>query len=130
MIVVDTNILAYLFLPGEFSESAGNLLLEDSEWAAPVLWKSEFRNILVGYVRKGLLSSAQSRRVQKMAEELLHENEFLVPSNDVLELAENSTCSACDCEFVAVAKSLGVRLVTMNKQILREFPKVASPLLA
>ncbi len=48
MIVVDTNILAYLFLPGEFSESAGNLLLEDSEWAAPVLWKSEFRNILVG----------------------------------------------------------------------------------
>lgn len=130
MIVVDTNILAYLFLPGEFSESAGNLLLEDSEWAAPVLWKSEFRNILVGYVRKGLLSSAQSRRVQKMAEELLHENEFLVPSNDVLELAENSTCSAYDCEFVAVAKSLGVRLVTMNKQILREFPKVASPLLA
>lgn len=130
MIVVDTNILAYLFLPGEFSESAGNLLLEDSEWAAPVLWRSEFRNILVGYVRKGLLSSAQSRRVQKMAEELLHENEFLVPSNDVLELAENSTCSACDCEFVAVAKSLGVRLVTMNKQILREFPKVASPLLA
>ncbi len=130
MIVVDTNILAYLFLPGEFSESAGNLLLEDSEWAAPVLWRSEFRNILVGYVRKGLLSSAQSRRVQKMAEELLHENEFLVPSNDVLELAENSTCSAYDCEFVAVAKSLGVRLVTMNKQILREFPKVASPLLA
>ena len=89
MIVVDTNILAYLFLPGEFSGSAGNLLLEDSEWAAPVLWKSEFRNILVGYVRKGLLSSAQSRQVQKMAEELLHENEFLVPSNDVLELAEN-----------------------------------------
>ncbi|WP_311553541.1 type II toxin-antitoxin system VapC family toxin [Propionimicrobium lymphophilum] len=130
MIVVDTNILAYLFLPGEFRESAGNLLLEDSEWAAPVLWKSEFRNILVGYVRKGLLSSAQSRRVQKMAEELLHENEFLVPSNDVLELAENSTCRAYDCEFVAVAKSLGVRLVTMNKQILREFPKVASPLLA
>ena len=48
MIVVDTNVLAYLYLPGEHSAIAEALLERDHEWAAPVLWRSEFRNILAG----------------------------------------------------------------------------------
>jgi len=36
MIVVDTNILAYLYLPGEFTEAAESLLESDPDWAAPV----------------------------------------------------------------------------------------------
>ncbi len=46
MIVVDSNVLAYLYLPGEYTAAAEVLLEHDSDWAAPILWRSEFRNIL------------------------------------------------------------------------------------
>jgi len=52
MIVVDSNILACLYLPGEFTEPAEVLFESDPDWAAPVLWRSEFRNILATYVRR------------------------------------------------------------------------------
>lgn len=47
MIVVDTNIIVYLMVPGENTESAKLLLIKDSMWVAPVWWRSEFRNVLV-----------------------------------------------------------------------------------
>jgi predicted nucleic acid-binding protein len=42
VIVVDTNVLAYLYLPGKYSAAAEKLLLSDGEWAMPRLWRSEF----------------------------------------------------------------------------------------
>jgi predicted nucleic acid-binding protein len=52
MIVVDTNVLAYLYLPGEYTAAAETLLEQDSDWAEPILWRSEFRNILARYLRR------------------------------------------------------------------------------
>ena len=52
MIVVDSNILAYLYLPGERTAAAEALLEHVPDWAAPILWRSEFRNILAGYMRR------------------------------------------------------------------------------
>ena len=37
MIVVDTNVLAYLYLPGEYTSAAEELLQQTPDWAAPVL---------------------------------------------------------------------------------------------
>lgn len=37
MIVVDTNVLAYLYLPMEHSAKAEALLKKDPDWAAPLL---------------------------------------------------------------------------------------------
>ena len=34
-------------------------------------------------------------------------------------------CSAYDCEFVALAHANGVRLLTVDREILHEFPEVA-----
>ena len=36
-----------------------------------------------------------------------------------------STCSAYDCEYVALAEDLKTKLVTTDKQILRDFPEWA-----
>ncbi|WP_407353721.1 type II toxin-antitoxin system VapC family toxin [Luteimonas sp. R10] len=130
MIVVDSNVLAYLYLPGEFTAAAEDLLERDPEWAAPLLWRGEFRNILAGYLRRGSLSFEQASALQSEAERLLAGLEYEVDSRGVLELVRGSDCSAYDCEFVALAERLGTKLVTMDGKILRAFPKVAVALAA
>lgn len=130
MIVVDTNVIAYLYLPGDYTATAEALLELDADWAAPLLWRSEFRNILAGYVRRKALTFEMARDLQLEAEGLMAGAEHDVDSRLVLELARDSDCSAYDCEFAAVAMTLGVKLVTMDAQLLRAFPKHAVPLSA
>ena len=125
MIVVDSNVLAYLYLPGNHTARAEALLELEPDWAAPVLWRSEFRNILAGYVRRKTLAFEQACGLQQEAEDLMAGSEFEVDSQTVLELVRDSDCSAYDCEFVALAKKLNTRLVTEDKKLLRAFPKLA-----
>ena len=125
MIVVDSNIIAYLYLPGEFTPAAEALLKRDPEWAAPLLWRSEFRNILAGYLRRGTLTFQQAAATQREAESLLAGAEFEVDSFSVLELVRDSNCSAYDCEFIALAQRLETQLVTMDAKLLRAFPRDA-----
>ena len=128
MIVVDTNILAYLYLPGQYTAGAEALMQREPEWAAPVLWRSEFRNILASYMRRRVLSFEQARELQAEAEDLMAGAEFEVDSPRVLELARDSDCSAYDCEFVALAMKLGTRLHTTDRKLLRAFPEHATAL--
>lgn len=130
MIVVDSNVLAYLYLPGEYSAVAEALMEHDPDWAAPVLWRSEFRNILAGYIRRGKLTFEQASTLQNEAEDLLSGAEYEVDSRSVLELVRDSECSAYDCEFVALAMKLGTKLVTMDGKVLRSFPGIAVALSA
>jgi predicted nucleic acid-binding protein len=102
-----------------------DLLIADPEWVAPVLWRSEFRNILAGYVRRKTITFEQAYELQREAESLLSGNEFEIDSLDVLTLVRDSECSAYDCEFVALAKRLGINLITMDKKVLRSFPLIA-----
>ena len=128
MIVVDTNILAYLYLPGERTAQAEALYERDSAWAVPVLWRSEFRSILAGYLRREQLTYEQALAIISEAEAVVSGYEYDVASSDVMTLVRDSDCSAYDCEFVALAKSLGVGLVTADAKLLKEFPRVAMPL--
>ena len=125
MIVADTNIISYLLLPTEFSDKASQLYQLDPEWAAPLLWRSEFRNVLALYMRQKIITLADALVIQEEAEALMMDREFTVPSVSVLSLTDSSTCSAYDCEFVALARQLSVKLVTEDKKILAEFPDVA-----
>ena len=130
MIVVDSNILAYLYLPGDRTAAAEALLEQDPEWAAPVLWRSEFRNVLAGYMRRKTITFDQACSLQSEAESLLAGAEFEVDSSSVLELVRDSDCSAYDCEFIALAIKLNTKLVTVDKKLLREFPTRAVVLAA
>ncbi|PKO63511.1 MAG: VapC toxin family PIN domain ribonuclease [Betaproteobacteria bacterium HGW-Betaproteobacteria-17] len=130
MIVVDTNVLAYLYLPGEYTEAAEHLLQRKPDWHAPILWRSEFRNILAGYMRRGGLTFEQALAIQTEAEALLTGAEYEPDSRRVLELVKASDCSAYDCEFIALAESLGVTVVTMDAKLIKAFPKIAKRLIA
>ena len=125
MIVVDTNIIGYLFLASQRSTQAEQALIKDAQWAAPLLWRSEFRNVLALYIRKQILTLAEAQRVMEEAMGLMQDREYEVNSPQVLRLVASSTCSAYDCEFVALAQDLDVRLVTVDAQILEQFPDTA-----
>ena len=128
MIVVDTNIIAYLFVRCEFTAPAERLFRRDAHWAAPLFWRSEFRNVLATQVRRRALTLEHACNLQTEAEELMAGREFEVPSADVLRLASGSGCSAYDCEFVLLAQRLNLRLITNDKAVLVAFPETAVPL--
>lgn len=125
MIVVDTNIISYLFLPTEYSETASQLYSKDPDWCAPGLWRSEFRNVLALYLRQRIFSIDQAILIMDEAEALIAEHEYSSSSLPVLNLVNTSNCSAYDCEFIALAKQLSTQLLTQDKKILREFPDIA-----
>jgi predicted nucleic acid-binding protein len=125
MIVVDTNVLGYLFLSSEQSVSAERALQKDNEWAAPILWRSEFRNVLTLYMRKNIIKLEQAQQIMDSALKLLKGREYEVPSYEILKLVSTSNCSAYDCEFAAAANDLKVPLVTVDKKLLREFSSIA-----
>jgi predicted nucleic acid-binding protein len=125
MIVADTNVISYLLLPTKYTDSADTLYKKDPGWAAPTLWKSEFRNVLALYLRKNIITLEKALQLQETAESLMVQNEFDIASSHVLTLVGNSNCSSYDCEFVALANYLNTQLVTQDKKILREFPSTA-----
>lgn len=104
MIVVDTNIIGYLYLTSERSVQAEQALLKDPQWAAPLLWRSEFRNVLALYIRRNILKLEEAQQIMDEATRLMLGQEYDIVSTHVLNLAAASTCSAYDCEFVALAQ--------------------------
>jgi predicted nucleic acid-binding protein len=121
VIVVDTNVIAYLHLPGDYTAAAREALRLDPDWSAPLLWRSEFRSVLFSYIRGEGLSTDDAVRLARMAESLLAGREHILDTAAVLSLASGVRCSAYDCEFVALAQALDVPLVTTDAVILQEF---------
>lgn len=125
MIVSDTNIIAYLLLPTARTESAETLYKIDSDWIAPTLWRSEFRNVLALYLRKNIITLEKALQLQDTAESIMNQNEFNVTSPQILTLVNESSCSSYDCEFVALANHLNIQLITQDKKVLEAFPSTA-----
>ena len=66
-----------------------------------------------------------AKALVRVAETELADFECEVDSIAVIDLVSGSDCSACDCEFVALARSMGIPLVTEDKGIRRDFPGIA-----
>jgi predicted nucleic acid-binding protein len=108
-----------------FSAAADAAWAKDPDWIVPILWRSEFRNALAGSIGQRSLTVEEASVIANLAETMLDRREFTVSTSAVLQLVSRSNCSAHDCEFVALAHSEGVYLVTTDRQILRDFPEVA-----
>ena len=122
MIVADTNLLVYAMTYGPNRELAQSVLRKDSEWHAPTLWRSEFRSALAGYLRAEAMTYEEILEAMDKTETFMAGKEHHVDSTDVLRLVSQSTCSAYDCEFIALANHLDVPLITSDSQLLRNFP--------
>jgi predicted nucleic acid-binding protein len=125
VIVVDTNLITYLFVEAGRTAEAEAVLKRDPMWVAPVLWRSAFRNTLATLVRRNALTLDAALSIVAEAEGWLHGREYTVNSSVVLRLADASRCTAYDCEFVSLAQDLGVPFVTADGQVLKAFPSLA-----
>ena len=123
MIAVDVNVLAYLLIPGKFTKAAEQLLEEDPAWVVPRLWRSELRNILANYLRANQMDLADAALLFQRAAELVGAEEYEVETSDVLRLSKESKCSAYDCEYIALAEFLGLKLVTADSKLAKAFPR-------
>ncbi len=125
MIVADSNLIAYLLIPGDNSSLADEVFLKDADWCVPLLCRSELRNILTLYMRHEGMSLRQAQMTIEKAEILLRNREYLVPSDAVLEMTFHHRLSAYDGEFVVLAQHFGVPFVTFDKPVIKAFPNIA-----
>lgn len=125
MIVVDSNVIAYCWINGDRTPLVHRLRRRDPQWHAPVLWRSEMRSILAGYWRDRSLTGPQTRQVMAKAEAGMAGREHHLSSERVFEIIGSTRLSAYDCEFVALAIALDVRLVTEDRAILAARPELA-----
>ena len=125
MIVVDTNVMVRLVVGGPNSVEAEALRDRDSAWVAPNIVISELRNALLGYVRRGTVALDHAAEMTRDAARILGDRIMPVDSAQVLDVAMECDLSAYDAEFVALARRLGVPLVTLDGGILDGAPDVA-----
>jgi len=122
MIVADSNLIAYLLIPGDRNKVSEDVLRRDSHWAVPLLWRSEFRNILTLYMRHEGMVVEQAKVTISKAERLLSEREYAVNSEAVLDYVQKTTLSAYDAEFVVLAEHFDTKVVTTDLKLLNGAP--------
>ena len=125
MIVVDANVVAYLFIEGEKTELAQRLRQQDPEWILPSLWRHEFLNILATFVKYGGGEVTDALSIWQQSINLLQSPEQDVDMAHALQLALANAISAYDTQFVALAMTWNLSLVTEDQKLQQAFPGVA-----
>ena len=123
MIIADTNLIVYLYIESEYSKFADALFQKDSNWYVPLLWRSEFRNVLTLLTRAGRMDLEHAFHLYYEAQKIVAGKEYQPDPLEVLRLAAESGCSAYDCEFIHLAHYFETCLITMDKKLLYAFPE-------
>ena len=125
MIVADASLISYFWIEQTRSEAARRVRRRDAAWTVPRLWRSEFHSILRRHMNTGLMSHEEALWFSEKAGQDLHDAEHEVNAPDVLRLVDQTGHSAYDCEYAALAQTLGVTLVTGDRALARRFPQTA-----
>lgn len=125
MIVVETELIAGLYLPTEFTEIAEELYQKDPYWLAPFLWRSEFLSVVSIYLSNNLISLDKASEAVELAERQMKHREYRAVAYDVLEKAAESGFNTRDCEYISLASFSGFKLVTLDEKIIEKYPDIA-----
>ena len=130
MVLIDTNVLVYLFLRGDKTEAARALVELDSDWQSETFLLVEFSNVLATYARTGDLSVTQAGEILKAAEKFTHARLTAVANNEALDAAIEFRVSAYDGRFLALAQKFGARLVTEDGKLRSAAPDLTQSIAA
>ena len=127
MVVVDTNVVAYLLIEGDHTREAQALLSRDPDWRSEAFLLVEFSNLLATYVRAGALGQSRALDLLAEAEARMH-GVLSVPHARALRVAIELSISAYDARFIAAAQILGARLVTEDAKLRAAAPALTESL--
>jgi predicted nucleic acid-binding protein len=122
MLLVDTNILAYLMIEGDRTAAAQKLFERDSDWCSEAFVMVEFSNVLATYVRTSALTQTQGKQLLTEAQALLPTLHNMANAQ-ALETAMQYGISAYDARFIALAKHLKLKLVTEDAKLRTAVPQ-------
>ena len=125
MIVVSTELVAALYVPGELTPAAEGVLRRDPAWASPMIWRALLPLHLTPAIRSGALPRDAVERIVAAAPRLFLGREFPAPLENNMEVVLGSGVSALMAPFVTLAKGLRLRLVTTDASTLADFPGLA-----
>jgi len=121
VVVVDTNVVAYLLIEGDHTRDAQALFAHDPDWKSEAFLLIEFSNILVTYLRASRLSRADAQALLSEAEKSLS-GVLNLPHARALRVAEEFSVSAYDARFLGAAQTLDVKLVTEDTRLRAAAP--------
>ena len=127
MVIVDTNVVAYLLIEGDRTRQAQALLARDPDWRSEGFLLIEFSNVLATYLRAGSLSRSQAESLLAEAAKRLRVL-INVPHARALRVADQFAVSAYDARFLAAAGGLGARLVTEDAKLRAAAPALTQSL--
>ncbi len=121
MVIVDTNILAYLLIKGDRTRDAQALFARDTGWRSEAFVLIEFSNILATYLRAKSLTQIQAHALLDEAEKLMT-GLINLPHGRALLVAEQFAVSVYDARFLGAAQTLKARLVTEDIRLRQAAP--------
>jgi predicted nucleic acid-binding protein len=128
MLLVDTNIIAPLFVHSARSSAVEELRARDGIWLTEPFALIEFTNLLATYERARYITAAIGRQCLSRAEAFLQPHFFSVTHEAALEFALRYRTTGYDARFLALADQLGSRLVTEDARLRAAAPALTQSL--
>jgi len=128
MLLVDTNIIAPLYVRSARSPAAAELFAHDPVWRTEPLALIELSNVLITYERARYITAAAARDCLNRAAAFLQPHLFRVSHQAALDAALRYGTTACDARFLALAQQLSMRLVTEDLKLRAAAPALTQSL--
>jgi len=128
MLLVDTNIIAPLYVRSARTEAVEELFARDAVWRTEPLALIELSNVLITYERSRYITAATARDCLNRAAAFLQPHLFRVSHQAALEAALDYRVTAYDARFLALADQLGIRLITEDARLRAAAPALTQSL--
>jgi len=128
MVLVDTNVIAPLYVRSARTEAVEELFARDAVWRTEPLALIELSNMLITYERSRYITAATARDCLNRAAAFLQPHLFRVSHQAALEAALDYRVTAYDARFLALADQLGIRLITEDARLRAAAPALTQSL--
>ena len=128
MLIIDTNVVAYLLIEGDYTADARSLHRRDDDWRSEAFIMVEFTNVLIASIAARRMDLVLAQRFLADATSLLQGKLTSIPHDSVLSLAVQYRTTAYDARFLALADQLGSRLVTEDARLRAAAPDLTQTL--
>jgi predicted nucleic acid-binding protein len=128
MVIVDTNIIAPLYVRSARTDTVAELFARDAVWRTEPLALIELSNVLITYERSRHITAATARDCLNRAAAFLQPHFFRVSHQAALEAALDYRVTAYDARFLALARQVGARLITEDAKLRAAAPALTQSL--